>query len=40
MDPKGPKNLKVLQKKSKYQKRKEALDQKDDINQASEPEIY
>ena len=40
MDPKGPKNLKVLQKKSKYQKRKSALDQKDDINEASEPEIY
>ena len=33
MDPKGPKNLKVVQKKTKYQKRKAALDQKDDINE-------
>ena len=33
MNPKGQKNLKVLQKKSKYQKRKAALNQKDDINE-------
>ncbi len=33
MDPKGPKNLKVVQKKTKFQKRKAALDQKDDINE-------
>ena len=30
---KVPKNLKVVQKKTKYQKRKAALDQKDDINE-------
>ena len=40
MDPKGPSNLKVPKKQTKYSKRKAALDTKDDLNEASEPEIY
>ena len=41
MDPKGPSNLKVPKKQTKYSKRKAALDNtKDDLNEASEPEIY
>ena len=33
MDPKGPSNLKVPKKQTKYSKRKSALGQKDDINE-------
>ena len=33
MDPKGPSNLKITKKPTKYSKRKAALNQKDDINE-------
>ena len=39
LDPKGPSNLKKLQKKSKYAKRKDALSQIDDLDNIKELKI-
>ena len=41
LDPKGPKNLKTLKKRSKYEKRKATLAQPDDINEGpNDPAIF
>ena len=41
LDKKGPKNLKKMDKKSKYEKRKAMLDQPDDINEGpNDPAIF